>query len=420
MAHNNLDKQKAVLPTGSEIFQRATTSVKPHSDEARIARDVVNGLPNLAPKPQPAGLTPGLIVASQSLRKLQKAWAEFHAHVSPPSSKPQTATRQGDNFLGSPGSNSHNGSSQALGLEGLVTRTPALPVEPKDLRTSLGLGKVNPSRPASGVGSKYLTMFDCISELIWPVVQNVENDAALQTQVQNKRSADAVDELARNIREAKRLRQGAQSPPEATLSTSRLSTASVPQTSLSAGDSVHSPRPESSSSSGSSIPFARGGQADLLDPRRPIRIRDSESESGLSDDADSAPEGPSHSSAGRPLRHRATLPVYNLKQLSGRPIRKKSTTDIIDKDNDEDLDASDDVNVSPVDLDDDLGDPEFDESRPLRFCGDRPYGEWVGIYGEEHEPGLLSKTVLTGRRWEADASARGRRALPSGIFTALQ
>lgn len=117
-----------------------------------------------------------------------------------------------------------------------------------------------------------------------------------------------------------------------------------------------------------------------------MRAQTSESDSGLSDDAGSAPKSQSYPAAGRPLRHRARLPVYNLKQLSGRPIRKKPTRDSSAGDDDEDIDAADGVDAVPASLDGDRGNQEYDETKPLKFCGDRPYSEWVGIQGEEDEP----------------------------------
>lgn len=168
MAHNNFDKQKAALPTGSHILQHSPASVNPHSDAARIVRDAVNGLPGLAPgrplvpsaqKSQPAGLAPGLISAGQSVRKLQKAWEGFQAHASPPSSKSKATPRQGDGHSGSPRSNRHNESPRGLGLESRSTPASALPLESKTLRPSLGVGKVKLGGPVSGVGGKYLSMF---------------------------------------------------------------------------------------------------------------------------------------------------------------------------------------------------------------------------------------------------------------------
>lgn len=229
------------------------------------------------------------------------------------------------------------------------------------------------------------------------VVERVESDVVIGPRAVNKRSAGPDDAFAGLLRDAKRARHEAllrvlpRSGEVASESRPRLNTASMPQTS--SKEVAGSSRPGSGSSSDVSIPFNRNFRADLLDAKRPIRVRDPGSDSGSAADTDSAPESKSQAPSARPLRQRASLPVYNLKQLSGHPSREKrvkGSNDSNSNNNSNDEEGGEYYEaVATRDDDNDVDETlaeisqvQFDETKPLRFCGDRPYGDWVGILGK--------------------------------------
>lgn len=210
-------------------------------------------------------------------------------------------------------------------------------------------------------------------------VKRLRQDTALRPQLSSGRgvapSSQAVPPA--QLSTARVLHDpGVPTPPKAA-SPSRLSAARMPYTLVGVDDGIKSPQSESSSSSSASIASNRSSRS--LDSRRPIRIQDSDSESGASNEEDSAPDSRSPPPAGRPLRQRVSLPVYNLKQLSGRPMRKRTADRRKDQDGSEGAEATDNIDIPAADM----VDVEYDEMKPIKSCGDRLYSEWIGIYGEQ-------------------------------------
>ncbi|KAK1762216.1 hypothetical protein QBC33DRAFT_564041 [Phialemonium atrogriseum] len=157
----------------------------------------------------------------------------------------------------------------------------------------------------------------------------------------------------------------------------------MPQASTATRDDLLSSGPDSSSSDDESIPFNRNFRDDLLDARRPIRVRDSGSDSSSSEDKgddevkDSQPESQSQVAGARSFRARASLPNYNLKQLSSvRTLTKKGArkgSKFVDEESASSEDG-DELGATTIDL----GQLQYDEMKPLRTCGDRLYNEWIG------------------------------------------
>lgn len=77
----------------------------------------------------------------------------------------------------------------------------------------------------------------------------------------------------------------------------------------------------------------------------------------------------------RPLRHRSSLPVYNLRELSGTSkVGRKITGQLMGSvHGSEEVQAAEDGAAEM---------PPYDELKPLTMCGNRPYKVWSGIFSK--------------------------------------
>lgn len=426
MAHHN--NGTSTPPRAPPYRSSSTLPSSSHKSlqRARKARDIANGLregPLLGhtmPPPGPnsplPGLTmpqsrsgpqaaPRLLSAQASVRSAQRAWDDIRPRSS---SSHRTGSRSFWTAINGRDSASHR-HTPSVGSRSSSSQPPAALRQGQDLDEASLDGQVG--SPTSRYSSFGFTVYPALT-------------SRLDGRHGSQPTFGPIDSKKRPVgsslfRLSKRQRQDA--GPRAALATGigtsspgkspsdhgvtapirQLSKASMPQASTATRDDLLSSGPDSSSSDDESIPFNRNFRDDLLDARRPIRVRDSGSDSSSSEDKDedevkdSQPESQSQVAEARSFRARASLPNYNLKQLSGvRTLAKKGVrkeSKFVDEESASSEDG-DEVGATTIDL----GQLQYDETKPLRTCGDRPYNEWVGTLSKRHgSPFVEDDRLLT-------------------------